>query len=482
MFAIGVRYLCGWAMAAHPADRQRAEWPPHPDRVFMALTAAHFETDGGPEEYQGLKQLSALPEPVISASGAYPREVTTTFVPANDDASPVHKGRPLMPSGSLAIGRGRYPRSFPVAVPERDIVYLIWPDAELDEGVRAALAALCRKVAAVGHSASLVQMWVEDRPPPADLEPTSRPTARYRLRVTGPSRLDQLQAQFEAEVRPTPAAWRGYDRSVTTGVDRPVPGSLFDSDLIVLRKERGRPLGLESTLLLTETVRNAVLSRCPDSAPEWVSGHAGRDGPPTRLPHLAYFPLANVGHGHADGRLMGVAVAVPRAVATTDGPRAYLAPLLFSPDGEPAVIRLDLGPLGEWDVTPEDREDRPVALRPETWTGTTADPSRCWATVTPVVLDRYPKKEGDAEATIRQACERVGLPVPEEVVVAPAPPFSGVPHASVFPPLRTGQREGRRFHAHAILTFEGPVLGPVLLGSGRFRGYGLFRPWRGGKP
>ena len=42
MIAIGIRYLCGWAMATHPADRNRAEWPPHPDRVFMALAAAHF--------------------------------------------------------------------------------------------------------------------------------------------------------------------------------------------------------------------------------------------------------------------------------------------------------------------------------------------------------------------------------------------------------------------------------------------------------
>ena len=43
MLCIGIRYLCGWAMATHPADRLRPEWPPHPDRVFMALTAAHFE-------------------------------------------------------------------------------------------------------------------------------------------------------------------------------------------------------------------------------------------------------------------------------------------------------------------------------------------------------------------------------------------------------------------------------------------------------
>jgi CRISPR-associated protein Csb2 len=45
MFAFGLRYLMGWAMAASDGqEKQRVEWPPHPDRIFMALAAAWFET------------------------------------------------------------------------------------------------------------------------------------------------------------------------------------------------------------------------------------------------------------------------------------------------------------------------------------------------------------------------------------------------------------------------------------------------------
>ena len=121
MFCIGIRYLCGWAMATHPTDRDRPEWPPHPDRVFMALAAAHFETDGGPEEYEALKQLSSWPSPALSFAPAHDRQTVTTFVPVNDDARPLNKsGAPMMPSGSLPIGRDRQPRSFQVAVPERN--------------------------------------------------------------------------------------------------------------------------------------------------------------------------------------------------------------------------------------------------------------------------------------------------------------------------------------------------------------------------
>ena len=35
---------------------------------------------------------------------------------------------------------------------------------------------------------------------------------------------------------------------------------------------------------------------------------------------------------------------------------------------------------------------------------------------------------------------------------------------------------GRQSHSHAILIFDEPVRGPVTVGAGRFRGYGLCRP------
>ena len=49
MFAIAADYLMGWAMASADGSRkQAAEWPPHPDRLYMALAAAWFETGCDP--------------------------------------------------------------------------------------------------------------------------------------------------------------------------------------------------------------------------------------------------------------------------------------------------------------------------------------------------------------------------------------------------------------------------------------------------
>src|SRR3972149_3004971 len=54
MLAFGIRYLNGFVAAAEPDSHERAEWPPHPGRVFMALAATHFQTGCEPAERDAL--------------------------------------------------------------------------------------------------------------------------------------------------------------------------------------------------------------------------------------------------------------------------------------------------------------------------------------------------------------------------------------------------------------------------------------------
>ncbi len=369
----------------------------------MALAAAYFETGGGPDEYDALRPSSSSPtSPSLFASSHHRRQTVTTFVPVNDDSSPIgKKGGAIMPSGSMPIGRDRQPRSFPVAIPDSDTVFLIWPQLDVGGSLRSALAGLCRKVCAVGHSASLVQMWVEDNPPVPNLAPTERPGAPMRLRVPWSGRLHELETRYNAELRPTPAGWKGYAEP-TKGTPIPAPsGTVFSADLVVLRVVEGsRPLGLESTLMLTEALRGAAMKSCPDPPPEWISGHASPQGPPSQKPHIAFAPLAHVGREHADGHLLGIALAVPKGVSD-GGQRECLSPLVFGESGLARAIRLTLGSVGVWSAVLDDREDRPWTLRPEAWTGNPAQGYETWATVTPIVLDRYPKeRQAGAEPTV----------------------------------------------------------------------------------
>ena len=79
---------------------------------------------------------------------------------------------------------------------------------------------------------------------------------------------------------------------------------------------------------------------------------------------------------------------------------------------------------------------------------------------------------------IAAACVAVGLPRPREVVVTSVSAHLGVAPAHVFPRLTRKDGSERR-HAHAILVFEEPVRGPILIGAGRYRGYGVARPVEG---
>ena len=484
MIAIGIRYLMGWSMASNSADRERPEWPPHPDRVFMALTAAYYEAGGDETEWEALRWLERQEAPNMWAGDATNRETGTTYVPVNDSAplsrraggrpsaQQAHAGLQLLPEN-----RSRQPRQFPVAIPHDPRVYLVWPDDPPPE-VRAGLESLCRKVIRVGHSASLVQAWVEDAPPAPNLVPTVG-VAQHPLRVSGPGRLEHLTAQYERGRRPERSRWVAYAQAQPESQPA-VPSSVFDDRLLALRRVDGRSMGLESTLILTNKLRNAIVKHCSEPVPEWVSGHTA-DGRPSQNPHLAFLPLPFVGSEHADGHLLGFALAIPKHVEQAEVGRRLNPVLVFNEDGSPRRLRLYDGANFDWLLEREDRESPPVALRSEVWTR----PARRWATVTPVVFDRHPKgrdKEGQAERMVAEACERVGLPRPSDVVLSEVSLHVGVPHSRSFPAIRRKSDNGRLQHLHAIVTFDERVAGPVILGAGRYRGYGLCRPvrWGGG--
>ena len=242
MIAIGIRHLNGWSMASDSADRNRPEWPPHPDRIFMALAAAHFETGGGGSEQAALHWLERQGAPSMWASEATHRDTTTAYVPVNDSAplsrrpgrapSPqqVHAGLQLLPEN-----RPRQARQFPVAIPRDPTVYLVWP-ADPPPEVRDGLESLCGKVIRVGHSASLVQAWVEDAPPDPNLVPTEG-LGRHPLRVSGPGRLDHLTAQYQSSRRPERSRWVSYTQPQPE--TRPeIPQGAFDNRLLALRRTR----------------------------------------------------------------------------------------------------------------------------------------------------------------------------------------------------------------------------------------------------
>ena len=766
MFALGLRYLNGWSMAASDgARKERAEWPPHPDRVFMALAAAWFETDEDEEEGDALRWLEALSPPSIAASEATLRLPVKSYVPVNDDARPVvwdsqKKQWKRRPEGTLPLGRVRQPRGFPVVIPHDPVLYMIW-DADLGKH-SPPLERLATRLSHVGHPASFVQAWVEQGCiSDISWEPTEGVSA-LRLRVPSPCRLEQLarphreawstfhshlsdieqaeadlegmkppprvawrssfpnavllatesdtkqhpqyvaaksgdhsaaerlvdslaaraeltavcdllqasgsappafvcvhayeregvnaipaalsewlslrldvpfvseivqsnvvthtgadgygrlarQARFEGDIhagreylmvddfigqggtlanlrgwieknggkvigavvltgkpysaklsptkeqlhelrkkhgsdfekwwrtrfghafncltqsearyltrspdadtirnrlaeakcegdrrgsarsvreqkqyirklksrrisapsRPATSRWQGYAPPRQAESDEP-PHSVFDPRIVVLTIQ-GRRVSLPATLKLTAALRGLLMRECPlQPPPEWFSGHRD-DGKPTVSPHMALAPLPFVGAPHADGRIMGLAMILPRELNPADAGRGLDSILHDPATGLPRPHRLFNGQWLECTIELDARERPPVNLAPQTWVSR----SRAWASVTPVVLNRHFDGEDRwtrAAESLKDACRHIGLPRPAEVLLHPVSSVEGAPHAREFPRLTRKRDNGRQSHAHAEIVFDAPVTGPVLVGAGRFRGYGLCRP------
>jgi len=479
MFVLEIEFLTGRFVATDRTERDAPEWPPHPGRLFSALTAAAFECFSDsvgnlePAVKSALEWLETRASPPsLSLSGADPRDTVPVFVPVNDSASPdsVPKGglRPSQVAKGLKVlpeRRTRQQRSFPSVTLRSPLVYFVWLDAEPGEH-HAALAKLSANVTYFGHSTSLVRVAVVDVHPPLTHQPDEN--GNLVLRVPSRGRLQQLADAYRQHSRPTPGMYRGY--SLIQEPMQKIYESVF-GDALVFRNAKGQPLPLRATLKLTSAVRDALMSHAGPTVPEVISGHAP-DGQPSRRDHVAIVPLAFINSFYADGSLLGFAVVLPRELkrySTMEDRRTVLT----------AVRKLnrlwDDSDWGGWTVEPSPANESRSSLQFEPqYVG----PARRWASVTPIVCDRYPKdKEGqDLKCIIAESCVRIGLPPPLRVEAGVASPFLGVPPCGHF--LRYPKDSSRGGHrVHAIIEFAEAVRGPVILGKNRYLGLGLMRPY-----
>ena len=218
-----------------------------------------------------------------------------------------------------------------------------------------------------------------------------------------------------------------------------------------------------SLLMLTVTLRQALISRIGAGVPAQVSGH-GAEG----RPHVAYLALEDAGHRHADGHVLGVALAVPRQMPAAEVDQVLAAavdaplPGLTIRRGQQIAVEYD--PL----------RTTPSGLVAERWTAGPRGGARRWVTVTPLMLDRHPRRSHTLIAEVGQALARAGYPDPAGVEVSPAAMTPGAVHRPRPHTIPAGRP--RLPMIHARVTFRDPVAGPVLAGSMRYLGLGLFAP------
>jgi CRISPR-associated protein Csb2 len=476
-----IEHLLGVAFAAHTPASSDPDWPPQPDRVFSALVAAWGARGERPEERCALEWLEGLPAPELAASGGYARTPATVFVPPNDPQTGRVGDVSLMPAS-----RRRQPRRFPAYRSDDPVVRLVWRATKADGITMAALNALAADTPYIGHSASLTRCRFFTDSAPAATIPVRRQVYRGRLA--------ELKRVHRAGRRPSP----GTDRHAVSGVEKPRPKSVFSDRWLVLEHVGGVMPDLRAAALVGKALRDVLMSGYKrtigeTAVPAIVSGH-NPDGSPLREPHLAIVPLAFLGSPYADGRVFGFALIPPGDGALLDDADFQYAVREIAPWNDKEGRReLSLNRFGLTFTPSGDGERRSLDAAPY------VDPAKTWATCTPIVLDRHLKSTGNARRDremcelIARACENIGLPMPrqvgssdghgEEFAIAAGKhsAISGAPsaypsgRAPAWLRWRLPKSLADRQLTHAVLQFEAPVRGPVILGAGRFVGLGLCR-------
>jgi CRISPR-associated protein Csb2 len=468
MLVLDVEFMLGVCFAARSPSDPEPDWPPQPDRVFSALVSTWAARGQHESERSALEWLERLEPPSIHASDMTAREGSKVFVPPND-AKPSQLQM-------IPARRKRQERRFQAAIPHDSVVSYSWDSASADQATFQSLQSLARDTSYVGHSASLVRCFFRDEP-----EALEREGKASRLRVY-PGRFAELTARFKDGQRPSP----GEPARLSDTPKSLIPQSVFGNDWFVFADAGGECPDVRAIAVVARAMRAAIMSGFGGRpVPEVISGHTA-GGPPSSIPHLGIFPLANVGWRWSDGRLMGLALCLPRESQASDRKSLLqaLATCIRARGGEEhGEVELNLPGSAPWRLV----------MQPEP-TGSSLKPFRYiakaarWATATPIALDRHPKeKQGDAlqaeiSAMVSDACARIGLPKPVCVVpdkhsairgAVAARPSSRMPgwtHWTLPGPLHG------RVLTHATLVFEEPVQGPIALGAGRFQGLGLCLP------
>jgi CRISPR-associated protein Csb2 len=421
--------------------RDRASWPPSPDTLFSALVAAAASL--GDACHPALYWLEEQGTPNIEADASPPMvESVRAYCPVADRAMWDSKSRQARCHNSIGSPK-------PVS----------WSWSITDTSQLEALQAIAREVTYVGSSRGpvLVHVSMAETPlAPSALIPMNG--GRLRIRGIYPGRLDELEAAFQRGERPKPTIEVPYgclaDLEIKSRWEQMIP----------LRRSRGPNLHVGRCVPVAEALRQALMSYLPDGASGSLTGHdAG--GAVLEKEHLAIVPLAHVQGSYADGDLLGMGLLLPSGL----GDAEY--DLLIQALGRwlAAGGIVNIGPV-RW--TMEIAQDAPQkSLRANRFHGW----AREWASVTPIVLDRHPRRRLAIEDVVASMCGDAGLPKPDQVEAAELSLFKGGAQISrVYP----GQRDYlKKSHmAHLRLGWKREVPGPILLGRGRYFGLGVMLP------
>ena len=451
-------------------------------------------------EREALEWLERQPPPTITAPEGSSRSAIGLHVPVNNATDPTTADRKRGVSKYwklLPEERKRSPRMSvqSTLVSGDGRVVFAWPESELADAQRGTLEAMLGRITRMGHSSSFVACRLIDDPPDPVWVPrpgSAGANGARPLRSTYAGMLEALIARHDTYSQtglrniPMTCSTVFYER-VSSRAPAVMPSRDDTGDeWVVFEMERpSRHLPSTKAASVAKALRGALIKHCSKPPPKLLVGKDS-DGRPTADPHAMFLLMPFVGHRHSDGAIKGAAVVLPPGTGRGEQRLEVLRAVGAWEDarcpGRP--LKLHLGRLGVLELRRVSGPDASSlrALDREVW----CRPARRWGSVTALALPREAHKltQGcpsdirrawhKAEEAVLEACGFAGLPVPVSLDVGFDPPVRGGSHARDYPAFFQGGK--KRLMLHAVVEFGEPVAGPVVLGSGRYRGLGLMRP------
>ncbi len=469
MIAIGIELLHGTFRgdptgAAKTGGLSRGEWPPAPFRVFAAFVAADGTgkrcrvTDGSE-----LAWLERQPAPVIHAHpDPFHQRLRSRYV-ANQGRRFAKSGRTLAVHREYIGRKGVEVRPGVRVTPRHPRIAYLY---EVDTPGDAMLAALRRRAARIGYlgaSDSPVRVRVLTREPPAISAAeafTPHPDGDLRICVPAPGDLLTLDRMYRAWgeqgasiVRTQFPTLRHEESYRSPGFVAPRATGEVAAWLRVTPAVPGRRVGA-----MTALFKEAVLAKYQaihGEPPAVLHGHgftgAGYD--------LARFlALPDAGFPHSRGRIHGLALWLPPG---------FDSPMTAKVRDAAFAIRTLRGRGLRVAVTAWGGERSPRAADPQRW----ERPARRWSTAFPAIHER---RVPLTLTEVSRWCRHAGLPAPEGFRAGRGPLIRGGVDLAPVEVNRPG-RPGLPY-SHVELCFGEPVRGPVVVGSGRQRGFGFCVP------
>lgn len=460
--------------AANTGDLAEGEWPPSPMRLFAALVAADgsrsncWATDGSELEW-----LEKLPPPMIYAeskpSHLHHQRLLSRFVVRYRHTGISKSGKPRKLNRQQEyINRESTLVRPGVRVSPRDslIVYL-WDVESPDTSTFNALQRRAARVGYLGSSDSPVRIHIS-----SDASVVGNKTDAYIPDESGDIMINIAQSGDLAVLDRLYDMWIEHGASVGRSqfpalghrflYRSPGSGKPIDRGKVVAWMRLAPAISGRRISAITHLFKQSILSQYQQlygEPPRVLHGH----GYHSKGYEIArYLALPDVGYPRSKGRIHGVALWMPPESSPMECERSRNAAFAVRQLTGPA-IDVSVKPRFE----PHSYDDRPIAANSWRW----LRQSKEWVTAFPAIHER--RRTLDLNEVARW-CHHAGLPEPINIQSSRAPLVQGA--VDLFPVEVNRPNRPALPYSHIWMRFDQPIDGPVVIGSGRQRGFGLCIP------